>query len=175
MLAFAMHLLEQGAKHVELRPDGMHGKQLDFRKWFESEGFTLAPAGGGTDFAGVYSRNDRQISVSCAPGIGDVVATVNNRRIVAECKGGIINTRHAGQLSHLRKAVLEAVGQLMCREQNNDRHIVVLPRANETVKWAERIGTRAQKAGIEIALVLRDGTVEYIKVAAKTEPGIVTT
>jgi len=167
MLAFAMHLLEQGAEHVEMRPDGMHGKQFDFRSWFESEGFVLASAGGVTNFAGVYSRHDRKISVSCAPGIGDVVAIVNNRRIVAECKGGIINTRHAGQLSHLRKCVLEAVGPLMCREQHEDRNIVVVPRANETVKWAERIGARAHEAGIEIALVSRDGAVEYVTATAR--------
>lgn len=161
MLAYALHLLKEGAGHVELRPDGMQGKRFDFRAWLEGHGFVLAPASGRIRYAGVYSRHGQVVRLVCKPGDGDVIAVIEGRMVIAECKGGIINTRHSGQLSHLRKGVLEGVGQLLCRPQEDARHVVVVPQATETHKWAGRIARRARDAGIEIALISRDGEVYY--------------
>jgi hypothetical protein len=46
-------------------------------------------------------------------GLGDVVADADGTIISAECKGGIINTRHSGQVSRLYKGLCETVGMLM--------------------------------------------------------------
>lgn len=43
----------------------------------------------------------RAIVVHPASGNGDVVAGAGGMIISAECKGGIINTRHPGQVSRL--------------------------------------------------------------------------
>jgi len=165
MLAYAMHLTAQGANHVELRPDGEHGKRFDIRSWLEAEGFTLTPAGGRTAYCGVYDRTLHKVTVQSRAGDGDVVATIEGRRIVAECKGGVVNSKHAGQKSKLRRAVLEAVGQLLCRPQGDERQVAVVPDAPESRKWAKRIALRAWAAGIEVALVDRKGGVEYVSPA----------
>lgn len=54
---------------------------------------------------GRYTRAEHVIDVDMRSGVGDVVATAQGVRVVAECKGGFINTRHSGQLSRLRKGL----------------------------------------------------------------------
>jgi hypothetical protein len=97
-------------------------------------------------------------------GVGDVVAVVDGRKVVAECKGGIVNTRHNGQRSKLRRGLCEAAGQLIGREQKPDeRHVAVVPYTALTETVAKRMASRAGRAGIEIALVKPDGRVVYVE------------
>jgi hypothetical protein len=100
MVAYAMHLLRtQNAQHVRIHPDGEHGKQFDFAGWLGRRNFLKTASVGSTSYGGTY-RNylDQEITVHPKSGLGDVVAEVGDRVIVAECKGGIINTRHPGQV-----------------------------------------------------------------------------
>ena len=77
--------------------------------------------------------------------------------IVAECKGGIINTRHPGQKSRLRSGLCEAVGLLMAHEMNGDRLFAVVPDTEDTRRLAERIRPRCVSVGINVILMREDG------------------
>jgi hypothetical protein len=79
--------------------------------------------------------------------------------IVAECKGGIINTKHSGQKSRLRKGLCETVGLLMTRSLEGERQFAVVPRTNDTETLAKRMNARCNDAGIRIILLEGDGCV----------------
>jgi hypothetical protein len=162
MIAFAMYLLEEGASTVTLHPDGEHGKKYDIRRSLEAHGFRLVSAHGRTAYGGTYQRGHQTVSVTLKPGLGDVVADVGKRHLVAECKGGIVNTRHPGQLSRLRRGLCEAVGLLMARPLNGERHVAVVPATDDTEKVARRMLPRVLAAGIEIALVGEAGAVTFV-------------
>jgi|SRR6266481_3562214 len=163
MIAFALHLLDKGASEVEIHPDGEHGKRYDIRGCLKSRGFMLREARGTTAYGGVYHDNNQELTVFPKPGLGDVRAKLSGNTVVAECKGGVINTSHSGQLSKLRKGLCEAVGLLMARSQNGERHIAVVPASEETTKLAVRMRNRASAAGIEIALVNESGDIEFVR------------
>jgi hypothetical protein len=88
-----------------------------------------------------------------------VVGQLNSSKIVAECKGGIINTKHAGQKSKLRRGLCEAVGLLMSRENTGERQYAVVPLTDDTQRLADQMRPRCRKAGIEIALIREDGMI----------------
>jgi hypothetical protein len=160
MVAYAMHLLRTAnAHHVRVHPDGEHGKQFDFVGWLERRGFTKVESLGTTTYGGVYRNAAGQwITVQPKSGLGDVVAEVGDHVISAECKGGIINTRHAGQVSRLYKGLCETVGMLMATPSPG-RQIAVVPLTDGTRRLAERLAPRCALAGIEIALVGSQGEV----------------
>lgn len=163
MVAFALHLLERGATTIEVHPDGEHGKRFDIRACLEGHGFVLTAAQGSTKYGGTYERSGQRVVVSLTPGVGDVCADVGNEKVIAECKGGIMNTRHAGQVSKLRKHLCEAIGLLMSRPAGKERQVAVVPKADITAKLAKLIAPRAKQAGIEIALVSDSGNVTYVE------------
>lgn len=163
MIAFGVHLLESGAMTVELHPDGEHAKKYDIRGTLEALGFHLVTAYGRTNYGGTYRRGHQIVSVTIKPGFGDVVADVGKRHILAECKGGIVNTRHPGQLSRLRRGICEAVGLLMARPLDGERQVAVVPQTEATQDMARRMFSRAKAAGIEIALVDEDGRVTLVR------------
>ena len=160
MVAYAMHLLcKAGASHVRIYPDGEHGKRFDFTTWLGRRGFEKIASTGTTSYGGEY-RNESgwQISISPSSGKGDIVAQVGTIIISAECKGGIINTKHSGQVSRLNKGLCEAVGLLMASESAG-RQVAVVPCTESTLRLAKRMAPRCAKAGIEIALVSARGEV----------------
>ncbi|GAA0598120.1 hypothetical protein GCM10009099_39130 [Caenispirillum bisanense] len=170
MLAYAMHLLRtQGARDVRIHPDGEHGKQFDFAAWLGRREFTKFSSLGSTSYGGVYRNSAGQtITVHPKPGLGDVVAEVGNCVISAECKGGIINTRHAGQVSRLYRGLCETIGLLMATPSQG-RQIAVVPLTESTLRLAERLAPRCAVAGIEIALVGSYGEVMEVKPQAAGE------
>jgi hypothetical protein len=109
MVAYAMHLLrKEGARDVRIHPDGEHGKQFDFAGWLVRRGFAKGSSLGSTAYGGVYRNAEGQtIIVNPRSGLGDVVAEAGDHIISAECKGGIINTRHPGQVSRLYKGLCD--------------------------------------------------------------------
>jgi hypothetical protein len=115
MMAFALHLLRTtSAREILVHPDGEHGKRFDFAGWLGRRGFERMSRTGKTSYAGRYVLpDDRAIVVNPASGRGDVVTEADGITIWAECKGGIVNTRHPGQVSRLTKGLCEAVGLLM--------------------------------------------------------------
>jgi hypothetical protein len=160
MIAFAMHLLRTvpGLMSVDIHPDGEHGKRFDFRGWLEKRDFVRSKPLGATKYGGEY-RNAAGQSVVIDPrsGCGDVAAELGGKRFVAECKGGVINTKHPGQLSRLRRGLCEAVGLSLSSEvELGKRQFAVVPKTPTTDKLARQMIGRAKAAGIEIALV--DGT-----------------
>ncbi|BBD99989.1 hypothetical protein SAMIE_1034900 [Sphingobium amiense] len=164
MIAYAMHLLRsEGAQHVRIHPDGEHGKQFDFTGWLDRRGFRKISTIGTTAYGGVYENPAGQtITVNPRSGLGDVVAEVGDHIISAECKGGIINTRHPGQVSRLYKGLCETVGMLMAAPLQG-RQVAVVPFTNSTFRLAERLAPRCAMAGIEIALVGSRGEVLNVK------------
>jgi hypothetical protein len=160
MIAYAMHLLRTtSAKEVLIHPDGEHGKRFDFTGWLVRRGFERSSRIGTTTYAGRYVRaDDRSIVVNPIPGEGDVVAEADGVIIWAECKGGIINTRHSGQVSRLYKGLCETVGMLMAKPSSG-RQVAVVPYTESTLRLANRLLPRCASAGIEIALVRSRGEV----------------
>ncbi len=164
MLAYGMHLLRTvpELRAVELHPDGEHAKRFEIARWLSAQGFIRKAGQGKTPFGGTYICGDKSIVVTSIPGKGDVVATTRAENIIAECKGGIVNTRHAGQISRLRRGLCEAVGLLMTREKGG-RQVAVVPKTEMTLKLARKLAPRALNAGIEIALVDEQGRVVDVK------------
>ena len=161
MIAFAMYLFEQGADDVRLHPDGEHLKRYEMADCLNAEGFDLQGEG-----TGVYRRGRETITVKCRSGLGDVVGKLNDSVVVAECKGGVINTRHSGPVSKLRRGLCEAVGLLMARSLEGERHVAVVPAHRVTESLGLRMLSRANKAGIEIALVEPEGNVIFLSNSA---------
>ena len=160
MVAYAMHLLRtEPTKEVRIHPDGEHGKQFDFSGWLSRRGFSMISSIGKTTYGGAYADGQgRMITVNPKSGLGDVVAEVGNQIISAECKGGIINTRHPGQVSRLYKGLCETVGLLMAAPSPG-RQVAVVPYTNSTFRLATRLAPRCALAGIELALVKSRGEV----------------
>src|SRR5277367_1679752 len=94
MIAFAIHLLECGATEVHLHPDGEHGKRHDVKATLEAHGFAHTKSLGTTKYGGVYLRGNQSVTVTVRPGLGDVVAQLGEKTVVAECKGGVVNSSH---------------------------------------------------------------------------------
>lgn len=164
MVAYAMHLFRtQNAQHVRIHPDGEHGKQFDFAAWLLRREFAKISRLGSTTYGGTYRNAAGQtITVNPKSGLGDVVAEVGDHVVSAECKGGIINTRHPGQMSRLYRGLCETVGLLMATSSRG-RQVAVVPLTEGTLRLAERLAPRCALAGIEIALVGSRGEVMEIR------------
>jgi hypothetical protein len=165
-LAYAMHLLRtQPTKEVRIHPDGEHGKQFDFFGWLGRQGFSMVSSTGKTSYGGTYKDGEgRTIIVNPKPGLSDVIAQVGTLTISAECKGGIINTRHPGQVSRLYKGLCETVGLLMATPSPG-RQVAVVPHTESTFRLATRLAPRCALAGIELALVKSRGEVMDVRAA----------
>lgn len=165
MLAFALHLFEQadGDGAVAIHPDGEHAKIFDIIAFMEMNGFTRAAPLGRTPYGGRYVRGAQTLIINPTSGKGDVVGEVAGRRVIAECKGGVINSTHNGQRSRTRKGMSELIGQLMILPANGDRHVAVLPETYDTARLAPVLAKRCAHVGIEIALVQEDGRVRYVR------------
>jgi hypothetical protein len=164
MIAYAMHLFRtESISEVRIHPDGEHGKQFDFGLWLQNHGFRKTSSIGSTHYGGTYKdEKERTVVVDPKSGQGDVVAFGSEQRIVAECKGGIINTRHSGQVSRLYKGLCETVGLLMATPANG-RQVAVVPHTEATLRLARRLAPRCAETGIEIALVGMRGEVTDVK------------
>jgi hypothetical protein len=166
MVAYGMHLLRtQPTKEVRIHPDGEHGKQFDFAGWLGRRGFSMVSSMGNTSYGGTYTDGEgRTIIVNPKSGLGDVVAKVGDQIVSAECKGGIINTRHSGQVSRLYKGLCETVGLLMATPSPG-RQVAVVPYTESTFRLATRLAPRCALSGIELALVKSRGEVIDVRAA----------
>ena len=165
MLAFAMHLLRTvpGITEIAIHPDGEHGKRFDFEGWLGKRGFRkIIGNRQRPPMAGPIARRQGvTLIIHPASGRGDVVAKCGNGLTwIAECKGGIINTRHPGQVSRLRKGLCEAVGLSLARPvEDGTEQFAVVPHTRATEELARRMAPRALAAGIRIALVDATGRI----------------
>jgi hypothetical protein len=120
---------------------------------------TKEPQVGRNAWTGAYRRGDKTIRVHSRPGEGDVVATVDGRRIVAECKKGPLVRKPGGPEYPL---LTTALGQALLFEVSADDIVVAaVPDTPVFRKLAEAWRERplVRRAGIQIALVARDGAV----------------
>ena len=164
MLAFAFHLLECATEEalVTIHPDGEHAKIFEIAPFLAGCRFERIENLGRTMYGGRYVRGKHALIVNPTSGKGDVVGEVDGRRVIAECKGGVINSTHNGQRSRTRKGMSELVGQLMIRPQNGDRHVAVLPETYDTIRLTPLLAQRCAQVGIEIALVEENGQIRYV-------------
>jgi hypothetical protein len=167
MIAFAMHLLRAGAgvTEIAIHPDGEHGKQFDFEAALGRRGFRKIAGTGRTSYGGTYqSVEGVALTVHPASGLGDVVARCGDgRTFIAECKGGVVNSRHPGPVSRLRRGLCEAVGLSLARAfDDGAQQFAVVPHTRTTEELARRLAVRARAAGIRIALVDAKGKVTEI-------------
>ena len=93
-----------------------------------------------------------------------MVSMIGNHVVSAECKGGIINTRHPGQVSRLYKGLCETIGLLMAMPSLG-RQVAVVPYTESTLRLATRLAPRCALAGIELALVKSRGEVFDVRPA----------
>jgi hypothetical protein len=161
-LAFAFYLLEHpsGGLTVEIFPDGEHAKRFDIPKFLVQRGFRHTVSIGATAYGGRYENGPKTLVVNpkSMHGRGDVVGELAG----AECKGGIVNSKHSGALSKVRSGFNELIGQTMPMELDGSRHVAVAPRTPSSELQAARLRDRCSAAGIEIALVSEDGTVTFV-------------
>ncbi|WP_235726831.1 hypothetical protein [Martelella mediterranea] len=163
MLAMARYILDNADEAtVSIHPDGEHAKRFDIPAWLGNAGFVKTEGLGSTSYGGNYRRGNETVIVNPRSGVGDVVGVADGRQIVIECKGGTINSTHAGQLSRLRRGLCEAVGLLMARPFDGAREIAAVPWTPETERLAKRMEPRCSRSGIELALVRRDGTIAWV-------------
>ena len=116
------------------------------------------PQVGRNAWTGTYRRGDKTIRVHSRPGEGDV-ATINGRRIVAECKKGPL-LRKPGSPEY--PLLTTALGQALLFEVLADDIVVAaVPDTPVFRRLAEAWRSRplVRRAGIRIALVARDGAV----------------
>ena len=89
-----------------------------------------------------------------------MVADFGSTKIMAECKRGIVNTKHSGQTSRLRRGLCEAAGLMLASEWNESiRQVAVVPLTPVTLSMAKRLAPRTMRAGLSIALVDASGNV----------------
>jgi hypothetical protein len=120
---------------------------------------TKEPQVGRNAWTGAYRRGDKTIRVHSRPGEGDVVATVDGRRIIAECKKGPL-VRKPGSPEY--PLLTTALGQALLFEVSADDIVVAaVPDTPVFRKLAETWRSRplVRRAGIRIVLVARDGAV----------------
>jgi hypothetical protein len=148
---------------AEIYPDGEHAKRFPIREFLIKHGFSHKGMLGTTEYGGVYERGVTKLTVNpkAVHGRGDVVSAISGVTVRVECKGGTINSKHAGVQSRLRSGFAELIGQAMAMEDNGDRHVIALPLTDLTETQAKRLSVRCLKAGIEIALVRADGSLHW--------------
>jgi hypothetical protein len=117
------------------------------------------PQVGRNAWTGAYRRGDKTIRVHSRPGEGDVVATIDGRRIVAECtKGPLVHK--PGRAEH--SLLTTALGRALLFDVAADGIVVAAVPDTPVFRklaevWRERPLVRW--AGIRIVLVARDGEV----------------
>jgi hypothetical protein len=117
------------------------------------------PRVGRNAWTGAYRRSDKTIRVHSRPGEGDVVATIDGRRIVAKCKKGPLVRKPGGPEYPL---LMTALGQALLFDVSADDIVVAaVPDTPVFRKLAETWRSRplVRRAGIRIVLVARDGAV----------------
>ena len=137
------------------------GAIFDIGRFMDATGWeqTKEPQTGRNAWTGVYRRGDQTIRVHSRPSEGDVVATVDGRRIIAQCSKGPLALK-PGHAEHplLTAALAEA---LLFDIAGDDIVVAAVPDAPVFRTLAETWRRRAlvRRAGIRIALVARDGAV----------------
>jgi hypothetical protein len=117
------------------------------------------PQVGRSAWNGAYRRGNKTIRVHSRLGVGDVVAHVNSRRIIAECKKGPL-VRRAGSPEY--SLLTSALGQALLFDVSaDDIAVAAVPDTPIFRRFAEAWQERplVRRAGIKIVLVAREAGV----------------
>jgi hypothetical protein len=117
------------------------------------------PQVGRTAWTGAYRRGTKIIRVHSRPGEGDVITTVDGRRIIAECQKGPLARRAANPEASL---LTTALGQALLFDVSADDIVIAaVPDTPVFRRLAEAWRKRplVRRAGIRLVLVRRDGVV----------------
>ena len=167
-LRLAFHLLELpgSSGEAEVAIDGaqvrVHGEEVfPLAAFLAGLGWRQVAQAGKNDWHGTYERDGRRLTVHSRSGLGDVVCSVGERCVRAECKKGpLIKKKGSREYPLLR----EALGQILTVETVGEGDVlaVAVPRAAKFVQLAEEWRGRplVRRAGIHIVLVGRDGAVD---------------
>ncbi|WP_318875099.1 hypothetical protein [Sinorhizobium meliloti] len=167
-IRLAEYLTEQPGfgDHVEVAIDGasvrVHGSDVfDIEGYLRTYGWRLsAPEHKSRNtWAATYQRGQATMRIHSQSGVGDVVAVVSGRRVIAECKKGPLIKKPGSQEYPLLTA---AIGQaLLFRASAEDIILAAVPDTPTfrriAVDWRER--PRLKASGIQIVLVSRTGDV----------------
>lgn len=156
--------------HVEVAIDGASVRVAD-AEVFDIVGY-LAGAGWARDaevttknaWATLYQRGNATLRIHSRPGKGDVEATVDGRRIIAECKKGPLLKKPGSPEYPL---LATAIGQALLFDADEaDLLVAAVPDTPSFRRIAEvwRSRPRLRASGIEIALVSRSGSVSGLSV-----------
>ncbi len=162
-LAFWLLSLPDAELSSKVAIDGMQARHFPVRAFLKGERWRLIEPGGrggSSTYQGTYQKGTRKLKVHAEPGVGDVVVSVGEARILAECKGGPLSRSKEGKE---RTNLVAAVGQLACaRLPDGALPVAAVPASSEFRRLVGVISedTIAAEAGIKIALVNRDGAVE---------------
>lgn len=143
-------------QHIE-----SHGRKgFPVVEFLAGEGWTRLSGEGERSWQGSYVRNGKQIILATNSRRGDVVATIANKTVRAECKKGRLSKTKGNPQN---KLVHEAIGQLLTTENitDDDVLLVAIPKCTHNqnrVEWGSR--PLMKRIGIKIVLVGRDGTVD---------------
>jgi hypothetical protein len=117
------------------------------------------PQVGRNAWTGAYRRSDKTIRVHSRPGEGNVVATIDNRRIVAQCTKGPL-VRKPGRAEH--SLLTTPLGEALLFDIGGDDIVVAAVPDTPVFRMLAETWRRrplVRRAGIRIALVARDGAV----------------
>jgi hypothetical protein len=167
-LRFAFYLLSNAnsSGHASIAIDGAHvrcGGQVIFPivEFLNEMNWQQIEQIGGNDWHGTYEQNGKQITIHSNPGRGDVVTSIGQRTVRAECKGGPLIQRDG---SPEYPIIREALGQLLTVEQitETDIYVVAVPKTPRFQSLIDNWRTRPliEKTQIRFALVDRSGTVD---------------
>ena len=110
-------------------------------------------------WTGAYRRGDKTIRVHSRLGEGDVITTINGRRIIAECQKGPL-ARRPGSPEH--PVLTMALGQALLYDVSADEIVIAaVPYTPAFRRLAEAWRKRplVRRAGIRIVLVSRNGVI----------------
>ncbi|KAB0573119.1 hypothetical protein [Brucella pituitosa] len=172
-LAEYLSELDGFAGHVDVAIDGASvsvggaivfeiSAYLQSQGWMKIEGLPKSK----NDWTGIYKRASATLRVHSRSGIGDVVASIDGRMIIAECKKGPLVTKPG---SPERPLLNNALGQaLLINASDTDIVVAAVPDSPAFRKLAEvwRERPRLKRAGIQIVLVNRDGSVAGLTIKA---------
>ncbi|MET0531895.1 MAG: hypothetical protein ABW003_26785 [Microvirga sp.] len=137
------------------------GDIFDIGRFMATTGWeqTKEPQTGRNAWTGAYRRGDKTIRVHSRPGEGDVVATIDGRRIIAQCSKGPL-ARKPGRAEH--SLFTTALGEALLFDIAADD--IVVAAVPDTLVFRQLAQTwrsrpLVRRAGIRIALVTRDGAI----------------
>jgi hypothetical protein len=161
-LAFHLLSLPMSDGTVSVCIDGaqvkVHGGEVfPITLFLRHHGWEQALQVGKNRWQGIYKRNGQTLELMAKSGIGDVVATIGEKRVRAECKQGpLVKKPGSPEYPNLR----EAIGQAMTVETVgvDDIMVVAVP---HTEYFARLVGLWQQRAlirrsGIQLMMVGRD-------------------